>query len=112
MPFKDPNKKKEYQTKWHKDNDRRIGRARRTKRLKIMDRIKLEEGCQHCGFDTHPRALQFHHIDPLTKLFGISSNSHSKTLLIVLKETEKCEVLCANCHSIEEHKLNKDKLVY
>jgi hypothetical protein len=62
-------------------------------------------GCAKCGFAVHPKALDFHHRDPATKLFGIgkfvngrSCNAENKQ--IVREEIEKCDVLCANCHRI------------
>jgi len=55
--------------------------------------------CERCGWSGHPGALQFHHKDPSKKEFGISGNG------LLLKERwselDKCELLCACCHSIE-----------
>ena len=56
LPYKDPVKQKQYFKKWHKKNDNRIQRARKTKRLKMLDRIQLELGCNHCGYNKNPRA--------------------------------------------------------
>lgn len=58
--------------------------------------------CQKCP-ETHPAALQFHHRDPETKVFMISS----KTLAMPKKypwdvieaEVQKCDLLCGNCHA-------------
>ncbi len=55
--------------------------------------------CERCGFDD-PRALQFHHKDD-NKEFAIANRISSYSLQTILKEAEKCEVLCANCHQIE-----------
>lgn len=69
---------------------------------------KLGGKCQRCGFNDHPAALQFHHKNPEDKNFTLSSAGLiSKDRW---KEVEKCELLCANCHSIEHsniHLLNK-----
>ncbi len=94
--------------KYHKENDQRIRRARRLKQLKILNRIKLECGCAHCGYDENPVALQFHHVDKTKKSFTISKSS--KPIMIMLRETEKCEVLCANCHAIEEQRQNENSI--
>jgi len=110
LPYADPVEYKKYQTKWHKENDNRIHRARRLKRMIMLERIKLEETCKHCGFNENPKALQFHHIDPSKKNFTISRFLNKK-LIIILRETELCDVLCANCHIIEEYRLN-DKSLY
>jgi hypothetical protein len=62
--------------------------------------FELKKGlkCEVCGF-SHPAALDFHHIDPSQKKFGISINKHNKKE--VLEEIKKCKILCSNCHRIE-----------
>jgi len=64
-------------------------------------------GCSNCGYNKHPQALHFHHIDPDGKTMGVSrmvQNSFSWDR--ILKEIDKCELLCANCHSIETSNLS------
>lgn len=40
------------------------------------------------------------------KLFNIGANLKSIKLEILLKELEKCEVVCSNCHRIRTHNFN------
>lgn len=55
--------------------------------------------CCICGFDAFQEALEFHHIDPSTKSFGLTdSNAVTKALKKQLEEARKCVLLCANCH--------------
>lgn len=55
--------------------------------------------CCICGFDAFQEALEFHHIDPSTKSFGLTdSNAVTKALEKQLEEARKCVLLCANCH--------------
>lgn len=55
--------------------------------------------CCICGFDAFQEALEFHHIDPSTKTFGLTdSNAVTKALEKQLEEARKCVLLCANCH--------------
>ena len=64
-------------------------------------KFKKSLKCATCGF-SHPAALQFHHIDSVTKKHEISkmvASGHS--LKTILLEVAKCEVLCANCHQIK-----------
>lgn len=57
--------------------------------------------CILCGYDRCLRAIDFHHIDPKTKSFTISSNNH--TWAERLEEAKKCVLLCRNCHAeVEE----------
>jgi hypothetical protein len=54
--------------------------------------------CSLCGYDRCLRALDFHHLDPTTKKFGISGTS--KMSFDVLKsELDKCVLLCNRCHA-------------
>lgn len=63
--------------------------------------LKNKSVCGRCGF-SNPISLQFHHRNPSDKKFTIShSLSGTYSWNTILKEIEKCDVLCANCHSIE-----------
>jgi len=84
------------------DKDR-LGKVREK-----LNRIKLEKGCAKCGYNEHPAALDFNHLDRTTKTFqigGRTSHAWSK----IEKEIAKCEVLCSNCHRIHsyEHQHNQ-----
>jgi len=53
--------------------------------------------CVGCGYDKCVRALQFHHLNPNEKEFGIGSKSVSLEKL--KKEVDKCILVCSNCHA-------------
>jgi len=62
--------------------------------------------CLSCGYDFHHAALVFHHVDPAMKNDNISKLlvMHPAKLENRRKmrdETDKCVVLCQNCHAIE-----------
>lgn len=62
--------------------------------------IELKGGkCENCGYDKNIAALEFHHIDSSQKEFSLDSRklSNSKWESLV-KEVNKCKLLCANCH--------------
>lgn len=60
--------------------------------------------CTSCGF-SHPAAIQFHHIDPTQKDLAVSQIvGNARSWESIIKEIDKCIVLCANCHSIEHWK--------
>lgn len=64
---------------------------------------KINRGCDKCNYSEHPRALHFHHIDPSEKEIGLAkaaNSGYSKERM--QKEIDKCILLCANCHSVEE----------
>jgi predicted HNH restriction endonuclease len=61
--------------------------------------------CCKCGFDAHPSALQFHHLDAETK--DVSWNKlRLRSWDKIVSELKKCIMLCANCHAIE-HAISK-----
>ena len=59
--------------------------------------------CEKCGYNKNLSALEFHHKEPGKKESQLDmrrlSNSSMKW---ILKEFDKCKILCANCHR-EEH---------
>lgn len=65
---------------------------------------KLSRGCNNCGYDEHPVALSWHHVNPDEKEWNVSTminRNHCNDK--IQKEVDKCEVLCTNCHKIETH---------
>lgn len=52
--------------------------------------------CTKCG-ESHVACLEFHHLDPSTKEFQIST-SGGVSRERAMREIKKCIVLCANCH--------------
>lgn len=61
---------------------------------------KLGGKCRHCGI-ADPRVLQFDHIDPLTKVCNLGNLFAAKDQSKVWEEVQKCQLLCANCHTIK-----------
>lgn len=59
--------------------------------------------CVICGYNKSVRALQFHHVDPSQKDFGISGSTKSFEKL--KPELDKCVLVCANCHAEIHDKL-------
>ena len=52
--------------------------------------------CEKCGYNRCIDNLTFHHLDPSKKDFQISGAS--KSFETLKKETDKCQMLCRNCH--------------
>jgi hypothetical protein len=56
--------------------------------------------CKQCG-ETRIVVLEFHHRDPKDKKYRIAQLSgQGNSLDRLIKEVEKCDVLCANCHRL------------
>lgn len=86
------------------------GRARclKCRRLAVIQwrrraklRLVAEAGgrCVLCGYDEFPGALQFHHVDPSGKSFGLSMRGLTRSIARLREEAAKCVLLCANCHA-------------
>ena len=60
--------------------------------------------CQKCGYNACQRALEFHHLDPTQKDFGISKTL-TKNIQTLKSEIDKCILLCSNCHAEEHQRL-------
>jgi hypothetical protein len=54
--------------------------------------------CALCGYDRCVAALEFHHVDPAHKAFGLSDEGVARSLDRARAEAAKCVLLCANCH--------------
>lgn len=52
--------------------------------------------CQKCGYKKCNTALEFHHLDPSKKEFGLSGLSIK--FETIKPELDKCIMVCANCH--------------
>ena len=61
--------------------------------------IKYKGGkCCICGYNNCVNALEFHHMDPNEKDFGIASDGYTRSWENVKEELDKCVLLCANHH--------------
>ena len=70
---------------------------RRRERVRLMA-VEYKGGrCQVCGYDRCIEALEFHHLDPTQKDFGISHKGYTRSWEKVKEEVDKCILLCANC---------------
>ena len=74
----------------------------RKEQLSLYRKYKSSLCCERCGFSDH-RALQFHHPNG-DKEWEVANLVRHRSFDNVMKEIQKCEVLCANCHMIEHSK--------
>lgn len=91
---------------------RQQSRDKKKATTKKVHAIQLERGCWNCGYRKNLRAIDFAHIDRLTKyrtkdgvpvhiskmlVQGGSGPRYSENT--ILREINKCMVLCRNCHA-------------
>ena len=70
------------------------------RRRRIKEILVDEAGgeCAACGYRACIGVLQFHHVEPETKRFGLGREGVSRSLERARAEARKCVLLCANCH--------------
>jgi hypothetical protein len=83
-----------------KCNSEAVLRCRRNRK----ETLALEAGgaCALCGYNEHLAALEFHHLDPKQKEFGIAQAGVTRSLQRCREEAKKCILLCSNCHAAVE----------
>ena len=105
MPYKDRQKRIEYKRKWnkkyyleHKQQELMRVKKRKNALNKWFKNYKEKLKCSKCG-EKHPACLEFHHRNSEEKFLILSqliNRGYSKERII--REVNKCTVLCANCH--------------
>lgn len=115
MPYKDPQKRKEYMQRYYlKNRDKIKKNAGTPERLKVkreraardremmrgwLRKVKEDSGCIDCSGNFPHFVLEFDHSRG-SKLFGINTGSTrtraSGNRLEI--EMNKCDIVCANCH--------------
>lgn len=100
MPYKDPEKRREYSRKHYEENKpvyaERDAKARRKLREQV-NRLK-EKPCTDCGKEYPYYVMQFDHIGT-DKVADVKTLVRSAGIKRVLEEIAKCELVCANCHA-------------
>ena len=115
MPFKDPEKRKQYHVGYwkeyysdpvRKEKHRQAVHKSEKKRLLLLHaavkEYKLTAGCRNCGYNEHHAALDFAHKNRANKIDNIGTMLRRRgASKRVWAEIVKCDVLCANCHRVE-----------
>lgn len=89
------------------ENSRRV-RCRECRKERVVEwrrrtkpKLVEEAGgcCRLCGYGRCMAALEFHHLDPAEKEFGLSVNGITRSIEKIRAEAAKCILLCSNCHA-------------
>ena len=100
MPFKNPEQRRKYRREWYSKNkksERAHIKRRKAEIREWFKDYKKKLKCSKCN-ESHPATIDFHH-HKKNKEMGIAklvSEGYSQKR--ILKEIEKCAVLCSNCH--------------
>jgi hypothetical protein len=88
--------KKETRTYTDRRESNKASVTKRRKQNKLL-LVEYKGGkCEICGYNKNISALEFHHLDPSKKEFGLTANTNS--IERQKEEADKCILLCANCH--------------
>jgi 5-methylcytosine-specific restriction endonuclease McrA len=95
--------------------EQKLARSRAVQKCRKNRQRNLKEmfggKCSLCGYCRCFRALEFHHINPAEKLFGLATRGHTRSFEVQVAEARKCILLCANCHrEVEDGMWAKGKL--
>ena len=71
------------------------------RRRRVKAELVAEAGgkCALCGYNRYMGALNFHHVDPSEKSFGVARGGATLAIARMRAEARKCVLLCANCHA-------------
>lgn len=72
-----------------------------SKRRQLLKRkaVRYKGGCcSVCGYSKYIGALEFHHVDPASKEFGLGLDGLTRSWERIKNEVDKCVLLCSNCH--------------
>lgn len=117
--YNDPNTLKEFDnlvwlcshchTLEHYGEDTKYSETSKYRNAKYLDEHieylinKFGGSCSLCGIKLGRRTINYHHIDPKTKVKDISQMIGRYKLSVIEEEVVKCLVCCSNCHRKIHH---------
>ena len=107
MPYKDVVKRRECHKRYYLRN-RALYRKKNIRRRKELIEFVIslkQKPCMDCGVRYSHYVMDFDHRNKKTKIDSINQmiNYHSYSREKILKEIEKCDLVCANCHRIRTY---------
>lgn len=97
----------QFKREWnHRNREARYQIKKAYGRKRKVQLIKLKGGkCMKCGVEydgTNATIFDMHHKDPSKKRMPLNIGTlQNIAFATVLKELDKCDLLCSNCHRIE-----------
>lgn len=91
-------------------NSMRVANCKARRKIVLVDCCGGK--CNICGYSRSIKALEFHHIDPQTKSFGLTQDGRSRSKELQIQQIRKCILVCANCHrEIHDGLYTKEELL-
>ena len=87
-------------------NNNPVAQSYQIQKQKLYDKRKqlldiLDCKCSKCGYSKNISALDFHHLQNKKYNLSIREMASATPIEELVKEVDKCIILCANCHLIE-----------
>lgn len=101
--------RKEYDANYFAANRQRLIENKRNYRNEIVQwlrKYKESHPCMDCEQYYPYYVMQFDHLPKFKKLYTIADQLTTSPKKL-LKEIEKCDLVCANCHAVRSHKRRK-----
>src|SRR3989339_326117 len=107
MPYRDIFKRRAAHRRYYQKNVQLYinKNSRRKKELASFVNSLKQKSCSDCGHKYPYYAMDFDHRDESQKLTTINRmvSTHRYSKDKILKEIEKCDLVCANCHRIRTY---------
>jgi len=91
-----------------KSRKRYKNRKRRDNYVWVWE-YKANTPCKDCGGKYHPVMMEFDHRSPTEKTWPVSALMSSSCNRI-MKEIEKCDLICSNCHQYRTYARGQHRL--
>jgi len=109
MPYKDPEKQREFKHEWYMKN-KKLTNARTKKSMKksiarnrkFIRQMKADTPCTDCKKSYPWYIMDFDHLRDKKYSLRLMVQ-HGYSLNTIRKEIEKCEIVCSNCHRARTH---------
>lgn len=101
---KNPKEAKDAVLRWrakNKDKVKEMARRQYLRGKEIINRLREGEECVDCG-NKDTRVLEFDHVPERGKKVKNITNA-SLGVAARIRELEKCDIVCANCHRIRTY---------
>lgn len=107
MPYKDISKRRESQKKYYKSHKKLYYLKNIARRKQLMEFIneQKDKPCADCGVKYPSYVMDFDHRDRGEKFSSVSQMAtlHYASKEKIIKEINKCDLVCSNCHRIRTH---------
>jgi hypothetical protein len=92
---------KSAQRRWYQEKKRELNDVQNLRRRMFRGIIRELKSapCTDCKVQYPYYVMQFDHLPGFVKKFDVSNLAAFSSVVTLLEEIDKCEIVCANCHA-------------